>query len=419
MKELFSGILIFIIAVMAGCRHARTVAAVKVSDIGEFIETKNKYRVLRLNEAPFFGKYFMWEKMNPGRMLASFQPNVFSDDGIPLTLRRIDSQTDAFGDWTRIVSCMSGGILPTFETSHRHGIWAIEFGGGKTPKTTVEVCAHGGESFSMFMPWPILFFNWGCDPCFTDGRTYISHSYDPGFGCPIDSQTAVKALAYGIAVRLKDLEDSGEIDEYVVANARSIQALKDTAEGRGKYKAAELRKLGRIVDAQNVAEEESKVEVVTLDCEAGRDFAYRFVLQSRAGTSISLSDYNDIRSSFRNAIRSHYAANHPNLNPRSLVVDYPEWALGGGRITGKAVVLMISAESLSYNSSSRTGRIAVRIGANQFEEARRWIRKNIESIATGSNIKVEGDALPFGARFYTGRELIKENDMLEVEFKTE
>ena len=88
-------------------------------------------------------------------------------------------------------------------------------------------------------------------------------------------------------------------------------------------------------------------------------------------------------------------------------------------IRGEVVIVATEVVSVYYDSVSRRGRIAMRVHVNQLEEARRWIRNRIGELALRSNIVVEGDRVPANARFYTGSETLKENGILEVEFRTE
>ena len=60
----------------------------------------------------------------------------------------------------------------------------------------------------------------------------------------------------------------------------------------------------------------------------------------------------------------------------------------------------------------------MRIRDGQFEDARRWVRRNIGELARKSNIEIVGDAVPDGGRFFSGREEMK-NGILKVSFTIE
>ena len=90
----------------------------------------------------------------------------------------------------------------------------------------------------------------------------------------------------------------------------------------------------------------------------------------------------------------------------------------GGEITGKAVVLSLAVDSLRYDHYTRRGTVRMRIGENQFEDARRYARKNIELIVRDKNIALSADVIPPAARFRILGESLKGN-VLEMNFEAE
>ena len=118
-------------------------------------------------------------------------------------------------------------------------------------------------------------------------------------------------------------------------------------------------------------------------------------------------------------MKADYAESFPNARIGSLFVDFPEYELDNGKIMGRAVVLTISVTSLAYDPSTRQGKLAVKVNANQYEEARKWIRKNIETLARDKNIALTTGEIQPAAKFYLGREELKDGNVLEIEFKTE
>jgi len=63
--------------------------------------------------------------------------------------------------------------------------------------------------------------------------------------------------------------------------------------------------------------------------------------------------------------------------------------------------------------------MAVRFGVGQYKDAREWIRQNIETLARDKNIALTTGEIPPAAKFYLGREELKDGNILEIEFKTE
>lgn len=265
-------------------------------------------------------------------------------------------------------------------------------------------------------PVPLLFsFSDSRTSCFGGAREFSkADSSDGGIYASMDMDC--KAAAYGVAVKLKELEDAGMIDETLSVQTRVDKTMADSLTNSISATAEARRRFGTDVS------EDICGELKILKCESEKecDFAYSFVIVRKDGKAPSFADYNSSRNAFRDALRAQYSYAHPDVNPRYLTVDFLEYSLRKGRIEGRAAILTISPKYLSYDSASRKGRMGVVIGANQFKEVRRWMRKNIEAVATQSNIAVKnGDALPLGARFYIERESLNEDGVYEIEFKTE
>ena len=158
--------------------------------------------------------------------------------------------------------------------------------------------------------------------------------------------------------------------------------------------------------------------ILRCERESGSDFAYHFVLELTGGDK-SLRAFRSVQKEFRAAVKEDYVESFPSVDARTLFIDFPEYKLDNGKITGRAVVLTISVASLTYDPNTRTGKLAVKVNANQYEEARKWIRKNIETLARDKNIALTTGEIPPAAKFYLGREELKDGNVLEIEFKTE
>ena len=63
----------------AGCHYGRITVSINAQDYGEQVSTKYRYRVVS-EEKDLYGKF-------QGDRLREYQPDVFSDDGIPQKLR--------------------------------------------------------------------------------------------------------------------------------------------------------------------------------------------------------------------------------------------------------------------------------------------------------------------------------------------
>lgn len=404
-----------LVAVSAGCCHRHAMVAVDVADVGEHVRTKYRYYV-------------------PKYLMTQYQPEVFSWDSaesIPMKLETTDVEKGGIGGgWTMLFMVLSCNLLPSFETCHRHVAWSCRVAsddrdlalqkarGGKMATVTGELCARGGDSLAV-LPFPMLFFNFDWDLCFS-GRTFNRHAHEVmGTLRPIDSALCDEALAYALAVRLKALEDDGTINDEWAAEAKLRGLMTASSLSQKRAQVESLRRGGVEIDLDKVSGGQCPLEIVLCENEPGRDYVYRFELKRRGDEQFPLADYTLVRNSFRNMIRSQYVSEHPEKNARALVVDFPEFELNAGRIMGRVAVMTIETLSLSYDAATRKGLITARIGENQFEDVRRYLRKNIEEVARRNNVALVGDVIPEDARFYIGRETLKENGILELEFKTE
>ena len=375
-----------------GCISSRIVASGKVPDRGEYIETKYKYRVVsELHDVVNSEQTSIYNMRSAD--FEMFQPDVFDANGIPISVEKggVRDKGEYGGDWTLALFFGSCGILPAYQGGHVHTTITISLVGKRRTPIDVEVCIKGGEAFA-YTPLSYL-FNAGFSTCQTGARVFsgrVRAGYRE-YANPI-----MQSIAYSVAAKLKELEDRGFVNDTTAARGRATQSLSE------------------IKETQN-----NQFQIVTLECESGRDFAYRFKLRPKSGGKVSPKAYNAMRTAFRSSIRSQYAAAHKVSNPRALVVDFPEYSLKDGCITGRALVLTIDIESMSYDASRRRGKIVVRIGANQFEDVRRWIRRNIGELARGSNISIQGNKLPTEGVFYSESETLGNDGCLTVEFRTE
>ena len=159
--------------------------------------------------------------------------------------------------------------------------------------------------------------------------------------------------------------------------------------------------------------------IICCERETGKDFSYRFVLEINGENDDPLRMFRSIQQKFRMAIKEDYAESFPSVKADSLFVEFPEYKQDNDRIEGRAVVLTIAVTSLFYDPNTRKGKLAVKVKANQYEEARKWIRKNIETLARDKNVALTAGEIPPAAKFYLGREELKDGNVLEIEFKTE
>ena len=412
MQRRFINLLMPLMLICAsGCAHVHTTAAVDVKDMGEHIHTKYKYKI-----GNKLGNYEMYALVLKDKSLAKsvadrwmideqlmkdfakWQPDVFDVDGIPITFLKEQVVKNGPGErkvgWSDVLSLVSCFVVPVVHASHVHETWPFRINGETGNRISLEACVYADVAWG-WTPLRWLLCWWDRDTCHSGKRKFDSHVMNIGTDTFIDDEVKKRAMAYGLAVRLKELEDSGRIGDDMAVN--TIASLEITAK----------------------TPLETPFEIVRCDNTTGKNFEYDFVLRKKGGGKLKLVDYERIRSAFRAAIVNTYCMKHPEVNPRSLVTDFTQYTMGGECVKGRVSVLTIEVKTVFYDVAKRTGRMSAKIGANQFEDVRRYIRNHIEELATRSNIVIEGDSLPKGARFYTGNERLSDDGMLEVEFKTE
>ena len=191
--------------------------------------------------------------------------------------------------------------------------------------------------------------------------------------------------------------------------ARQVSATGVTASGVGTGTPVQARQ--RI-----------RYSIVNCKRETGKDFSYRFKLKLMGNDDNTLDTFSSVQEEFRDAVKKDYVKSVPGAQWDSLYVDFPEYELDNGYLIGRAVVMAVSVNSLVYDPNTRRGKLAVKVvkmTEEQFETTRAWIRKNIETLARDKNIALTSGVIPPAARFYLGREELKDGNILEIEFKTE
>ena len=414
-------VLVLVSACLGGCVHVRSSAAVDVPDVGARVVTK--YRYCYVGE---LGVNAYNEKL---RMC---QPGVFSDDGVPFMMRKNDLARAVYGQSEaahlgQFLLCMcSAGMLPFCNGSRESRSVSIEFPDWLSKHHSgFGVCTRRDEALSLFSPFALLCFNG--TPSFPgfpaeDGKIFQRNA--GGIGAQGGGQSEDAAIAYGIAYRLQEMERMGIITDAMVATA---QAKRDADLRRQKIEAQDQRlAMEQHVERRSIAktlQEGSSSQsgkppyhIDYLRRDSEREFAYEFELVLNGEPS--LQTFSAVQNVLANEIRSAYRQEHPGVDLYSLqIAFYPE--LVNGKIKGRAEVLTITLVSLTYDAYTRHGKMAARFNANQYEEARKWIRKNIETLARDKNIALVTGEIPPAAKFYLGREELKDGNVLEIEFKTE
>jgi len=394
----------------------------------------------------------------------ALQPAVFSRKGIPIIVRmKCDYGQNLYP--LTVLGGFSFGILPVFEEGLYTYSVAIDLaralGGGtknyfRIEPENNEVRSNAkysyGTSWVFSQTARLTFPGDGLEGFNMGGYSDCEHVYETGGPNPPHrigmfdllsdlSDPGVKVLSYAMASKLKEMEDSGAIDA-ALAKVETMKkederqrriAEAQAAEQRACEEAAEARRRAQVmVEAEKLRAQEvsrtamrrTQVEqvykppykIIDLVREKENDFAYTFSLELSGDASIQT--FFGVQNIFANEVRTAYQMEYPNADMSSLrVVVQP--SLSNGRIVGRAEVLTIAPVALSYDASARLGKLSVRFNSSQYEEARAWARKNIETLARDKNIALVSGELPPAARFYSLGESLKDGNILEIEFKTE
>ena len=389
----------------AGCKHQRYSAFSTVEGEVRKITTRNRYTLVGVKHAAqnvnadVTQGNLQQQQFSNGN-LKRFQPGVFADDGIRFMVREVwllgrDSYESPFG-WTAFLMYPTFCVLPGWGTKRLDYRVTVDVLDNPDARAVFELHGRSDISFSL-TPLPILFYMGDASPQNELGeRSAITcHGFDSVFGSTntgILNDCKTEMEAFAIAATLKKMEDDGLIDESRVKS--KMENATTSAAVDGKFEIVDFRKDG--------------------DC-AHR---YAFTLRLRSGSSISLRESRNLQKMLRSMVREDYQASFPDVAAGSLVVDFPEFSLCGNAVAGRAAVLSLAVESLRYDHHAHLGTMRLRIGENQFEDARRYARRNIESLVRDKNVALDARAIPPAATFYIRDEKLK-GDVLEVVFKAE
>ena len=429
----------------AGCCHVRNFATNDAKDYGQHLKTRYRYWVV--DDQKEFSRQFEQEN-----------PSVFSYDGIPIEVRTYQGVSppkswnyhvlegdNAFLHFVYFCCQMGTGwmVLPFYiRGNEQTRVYTIKIVGANVRNAQLSVFESNDKISGGLMPIvPFLCYHGNPAPeSFAQGRVFETHEYKSGNSLNAKSNFT-KALVYGIAAKLKEMENAGIITENVARNAAAVRKSIDmqrkrreddikkrqeqdrerrTYEARIKMLTLERQKrqgaIGQTMQ-QPLTEPLPKApyHIIMLERDGRSDFSYRFALDLNGEPSIQT--FFGLQKIFAEEIRVAYQSENPGSDASALRISVQP-QLVNGRIEGRAEVLTITPTSLTYDAHTRRGKLSVRFNAGQAEEARAWIRKNIETLARDKNIALKTGTLPPEATYYSLGEKI-EGNVMEIEFKTE
>lgn len=382
-----------LISCVVGCMHQRTAYFVSVEGGIKPIVTRNRYTLVdakhkaeTANVDLMAGNTFGMRFTNEN--LKRFQPNVFADNGIPFMLKCKELKREETGIVFALLAVPTLLTFPMFnggDYSFCNGIEVLD-----NPDARIEYEEYRQRRQAIAnTPISYLFYQGSASP--PKGLKEYSFIQEYGNGYQYTFDSGIELKAYAVAALLKKMEDDGLI-----------------AEVNNKH-------IDRNETLQNSVSD--KYEIVEFSKDDDCAYRYSFALKRRDNSSVAVRESRDLKKILRAMIREDYLLSFPDAS-RSVVIDFPKFSLQNGKVVGKAVALTFSVASLQYDPHRRTGVLRIGIGENQFEDARKYARKNIESIARDKNIALDAKTIPPSAVFYLKGEKLN-GGMLEISFRVE
>ena len=380
-------------SIVNGCHVVRNSVTPMVADIGSDVCTKYRYRLscvyMHIDKKTSECKTVGFRSVP----LIKCQPHVFSDAGIPVVCRVVGCKYKSAWTWTVVFSVFSCGVLPGMSRLSQDLGFSVELGDEMYGKSRFEL-RNVNDSAQSISPAALLCFNGdevvdGCRSFCKHGEEHEHSLVDAGDieKSVADNVLFRQALAYGIAVKLKELEDSGKVDAMFRKQAEQRSAA----------------------PAHNI---------VQLDRDPNAGFSYSFAIDLVQTPADMKAAARAVLREFMKSVKEDYIDTFPNVDAASLSVAFSSLKIEGRRISGRAAVLTISPVSLSYDANARRGKLAVRFNSGQAEEARAWIRRNVKTLVRDKNIALVTGRPPPEANFYTLGEKV-DGDVMEIEFRTE
>ena len=379
-------------ALLCGCCSERNSAVPMVEDVGFDVATKYRYRLSCAYEGESSKRVGLQSSF-----LAKCHPRVFSSAGLPVVLRIGYDKMDVSGNWTVFLGMCSIGVIPGLNRYSFSFKCSVELADEADGRASFELVSMS-DCASTWLPTAFLFYNGASS---VDGRRVFCQNtrlfgekgpplraleYNPLKRMESDPPFR-RALAYAIAVKLKELEDSGKVDAMLRKRMEQRPAA----------------------PAHNI---------VQLERDPNGEFSYSFVIEMTQTPSDFKAAARGVLVDFMKSVKEEYLDAFPGADAASLEVVFSSLKRDGLRLSGRATVLTIKPISLAYDANTRRGKLSVKFNAGQAKEARDWIRRNIKALVRDKNIALVTGQLPPEAVYSSLGEKIVGN-VMEIEFRTE
>ena len=377
------------VVLVHGCISDRNSVVPIVGDIGPDVSTRYRYQLTRI----YKGETSETFGFN-GEILSRYHPRVFATGGLPVVLRMKFNKSETPRSWTILFSIFSLTLIPDvqrWETTFDCSLELVDSTDASSSFELLSILEHG---YSILTPTAFFLFQSDASQegrrVFSETTRYVSSGnelYDPG-----DIEKLLekdvrfrRALAYAVAVKLKEFEDAGKVGA--------------------------MRK-GDLVPQMSVPAH----NIVRFDRDIGGGYSFVIDMETKpVDTDIAVRT---VLHELERSIKDDSRDSSHGIETASTVVAFRDIKIEGLRISGGADVLTIQPLSLSYDPYMRRGKLSVRFYAGQSQEAREWIRRNIETLARDKNIALVTGQRPPEARYYLLGEKVDGN-VMEIEFKTE
>ncbi len=409
-----------ICVLLSGCITARYSVSVytKDADLGERIVTKNRYFLyayiddkssdIQSSKARVNHRKAIAQRLRP--KFERLQPDVFSESGIPIVIDYTKPELRT-SDGVRFGLSLlwylaSLGTLPLLDEETNTKEVFLPYVGGV--KDASEIALFGEHKVAGTAWSPIGLMYSGLSKDVTEGctRTFTVHTWTR-VGSEEKTDTMFRAMVYGVAARLKELEDAGELDNLPEPSLSTNRPQRVNVVLPPRKPSAEVKPMPP-----------PAYKIVRFKRETENGLSYRFTLELKESGDVSLQAFHAVQRELRVTISDDCVESSPGTRAESLHVEFPEFELKGQRIEGRAVVLAIAPVSFAYDEKTRRGRLSVRVDAGQYEGARALIRRHIEELVR-KNIVTSPDKAPTAVKYILDKEELKDGNILEVEFRVE
>lgn len=405
---------------LCGCltSSTRDAAVAKVANHGAIVSTRHRYHLACVYGGDNSQNWNVKEDF-----FSRHQPHVFATDGIPVSMRIgmknfNSSNSDQYVNL--LLHMCTFTIFPVVVNTSVIYDCFIDVDGIDNNGVPFQVVDMGDNVTSSLVPSPLWWYTdspdvEGCPVFSQHEQTMIStwlnckvHHQKKGvlgsdkgalgFAMPLNvfsqpdnnfscGELMQRALAYGVAVKLKELEDSGKIDAMLKKKTADVSTA-------------------------------PMHNIVRLDRDSDKNFSYAFELELLENLADSKKAWQTVLQDFAKSLKEDYVDAFPSADIASLEVSFSGFKHDGLRLSGTAAVLTLKPVSLEYNPHNRRGTMSVRFAEGQASEALTWIRRNVKTLVRDRNIALTSGSLPPEGKFAITNEK-NDGNVMTIEFMVE